>query len=66
MLAKGFLSFFYFKLSIRASFLIRRGIITYKRGKLSPRIISILMTLKLWGKEDEADSDEEEFGEDTN
>ena len=36
------------------------------RGKLSPRTISILMILKSWDKKDEADSDEEEFGEDAN
>ena len=42
------------------------GIITYKRGKLSARTLSILMTLKSWGKTDKADTNEEEFGEDTN
>ena len=47
-------------------FLSGRRIVTYKRGKLSPRTISILLTLKLWGKKDEADSDDEEFGDDTN
>ena len=35
------------------------GIVTYKRGKLFARTISILMTLKSWGKKDEADTDEE-------
>ena len=44
----------------------RRGIVTHKREKLFARTISILMTLKSLGKMDEADTDEEEFGEDTN
>ena len=48
------------------SFLIRTRDYNNKKGKLSPRTISILMTLKSWGKKDEADSDEEEFCEDAN
>ena len=44
----------------------RRGIVTCKKGKLSPRTISILTILKLWGKKDESDSDEEQFGKDAN
>ena len=47
------------------SHFVRRGIVTYEREKLYPRTISILMTLKSWGKKDEANSDKEEFGEDT-
>ena len=66
MLAKGFLSVCASSSPLDCLFLSRRGIVTYKRGKLSARTISILMTLKLWGKTDEADTDEEEFNEDTN
>ena len=66
MLAKGFLSVCALSSPSECLFSSRRGIVTYKRGKLSARTISILMTLKSWGKTDEADTDEEEFGEDTN
>ena len=41
------------------------SIVTYKREKLSPRTISILMTLKSQGKKDEVNTNEEEFDEDT-
>ena len=66
MLAKGFLSVCALSSPSKRLFSLGRGIVTYKRGKLSARTISILMTLKWWGKTDEADTDEEEFGEDTN
>ena len=65
--SKGISLSFCFEVSIRAFFFsLERGIVTYKRGKLSARTISILMTLKSWGKMDEADIDKEEFGEHTN
>ena len=66
MLAKGFLSICVLSSPLEYLFSSRRGIVTYKRGKLSTRTISILMTLKLWRKKDEVDSDEEEFDEDEN
>ena len=66
MLAKGFLSVCASSSPSEHLFSSRRGIVTYKKGKLFARTISILMTLKSWGKTDEADTDEEEFGEDTN
>ena len=66
LLAKGFLSVCASSSPSERLFSSGRGIVTYKRGKLSARTISILMTLKSWGKTDEADTDEEEFGEDTN
>ena len=66
MLAKGFLSVCALSYLSERLFSSGRGIVTYKSGKLSARTISILMTLKLWGKTDEADTDEEEFGEDVN
>ena len=66
MLAKGFLSVCASGSPSEHLFSTRRGIVTYKRGKLSAKTISILMTLKSWGKTDEADTDEEKFGEDTN
>ena len=66
MLEKGFLSVCASSSPLERLFSSGRGIITYKRGKLFARTISILMTLKSWGKTDEADTDEEEFGEDTN
>ena len=43
--SKGISLSLFFELSIRASFLIKRGIVTYKRGKLSAKTIFILMTL---------------------
>ena len=52
------------KFSIRAYFIIIQGIVTYKRGRLSPRTISILMTLKSWSSKDEIDNDVGELGED--
>ena len=66
MLAKGFLSICALSSPSERLFSSGRGIVTYKRGKLSAITISILMTLKSWGKTHEADTDEEEFGEDTN
>ena len=66
MLAKGFLLVCASSSPSERLFSSGRGIVTYKRGKLSTRTISVLMTLKLWGKPDEADTDEEELGEDTN
>ena len=66
MLAKGFPSVCASSSLSERLFSSRRGIVTYKRGKLSTRTISILMTLKSWGKTDEADTNEEEFGEATN
>ena len=66
MLANGFLSVCASSFPSKRLFSSGRGIVTYKRGKLSARTISTLMTLKSWGKTDEADTDEEEFGEDTN
>ena len=66
MLANGFLPVCASSSPSERLFSSRRGIVTYKRGKLSARTISILMTLKSWGKMDEGDVDEEEFGEDTN
>ena len=66
MLAKGFLSVCVSSSPTKRLFLFGRGIVTYKKEKLSPRIISILMTLKSWGKKDEAESDEEECGEHKN
>ena len=65
MLVKGFLSICASSSPSERLFSSRRGIITYKKGKLFARTISILMTSKSWGKTDEADTDEEEFGEDT-
>ena len=65
MLAKGFLSICASSSPSKRLFSSGRGIVTYKRGKLSPRTISILMTLKSRGKKDEVNTDEEEFGEDT-
>ena len=61
MLAKGFLLVCVLSSPSERLFSSRYGIVTYKRGKLSPRTTSILMTLKSWGKKDEADSDDEEF-----
>ena len=66
MSAKGFLSVCALSSPSERLFSSRQGIVTYKRGKLSARTISILMTVKSWGKTDEADTDEEEFGEDRN
>ena len=66
MLAKGFLSICASSSPSEHLLSSGQGIVTYKRGKLSARTRSILMTLKSWGKTDEADTDEEEFGEDTN
>ena len=66
MLTKGFILVCALSSPSQCLFSSRRGIVTYKRGKLSPRTISVLMTLKLWGKKDEANSDEEEFGENPN
>ena len=66
MLAKGFLSVCASSSPSERLFSSGWGIVTYKRGKLSARTISILMTLKSWGKTNEADTDEDEFGEDTN
>ena len=66
MLAKGFLSICASSSPSERLFSSARGIVTYQIGKLSARNISILMTLKSWGKKDEADTCEEDFGEDTN
>ena len=66
MLEKGFLSICALSSPSTCLFSSGHGIVTYKRGKLSPRTISILLTLKLWDKKDDTDSDEEEFGEDVN
>ena len=66
ILAKGFLSICASSSPPERLFSSGWEIVTYKRGKLSAITISILMTLKSWGKTDEADADEEEFGEDTN
>ena len=65
MLAKGFLSVCASSSPSERLFSSRRGIVTCKREKLSARTISILMTLKSWDKNDEADTDQQEFGEDT-
>ena len=65
MLAKGFLLVCASSSPSERLFSSRRGIVTCKREKLSARTISILMTLKSWDKNDEADIDQEEFGEDT-
>ena len=35
-----------------------RGIITFRRGRLAPDIISALMTLKSWSREDATQDDE--------
>ena len=64
MLAKGFLSVHASSSPSERLFSSGRGSVTYKRGKLSPRIISVLMTLKSWVKKDEIDNDDEEFDED--
>ena len=66
MLAKGFLLVCASSSPSKCLFSSSWGIVTYKRGILSAITISILMTLKSWGKNDEADTDEEEFGEETN
>ena len=66
LLAKGFLSVCASSSPSEHLFSSRWGIVTCKRRKLSPRTISILMTLKSCGKKDEVDSDKEEFGEDAN
>ena len=60
MLAMGFLSIGASSSASKHLFSSRRGIVTYKRGKLAPKTISILMTLKWWDKKDETDNDEEE------
>ena len=62
MLAKEFLSVCALSSLSEPLFSSGQGIVTYKRGKLSIRTISILMALKSWGKTDEADTYEEEFG----
>ena len=59
MLSKGFLSVCALSSPSDRLFTSGQGIITYIRGKLSPRAISILMTLKSWVKKDEADNYEE-------
>ena len=64
ILAKGFLSLCASSSLSKCLFLSGRGIITYKRGRLSPKTISILMTLKSWSYKDEIDNDVEELGED--
>ena len=62
MLAKEFLSVCALSSPSERLFSSGKGFVTYKRGKLSSRTISILMTLKSWGKTDEVDTYEEEFG----
>ena len=63
MLEKGFLLVCALSSPSKRHFSSRHGILTYKKGKLSPRTISIVMTLKSGVRKDEADSDVEEFGE---
>ena len=53
-----------FELSIRTSFLIRTGECNIQKGEIISKNYIYLMTLKSWGKKDETDNDEEEFGED--
>ena len=57
MLAKGFLSVCASSSPSECHFSSGQGTVTYKRGTLFPRPISILMTLKSWDKKDEGDSD---------
>ena len=59
MLAKEFLLVCVSSSPSERLFSTGQGIVTYKKGELSPRTISILMTLKSWGKKDEVDADEE-------
>ena len=66
MFTKGLLLVCASRSPSKCLFSSRRGIVASKKGKLSPRAISILMVLKLWGKKDESDSGEEEFGKDSN
>ena len=64
ILAKGFLSVYASSSPSERLFTLRQGIVTYKRGRLSPKTISILMTLKSWSSKDEIDIDVEELSED--
>ena len=66
MLAKGFLSICASSSLSECLFSSGRGIVTYKKEKISPKTIFILVTLKWWDKKDEANSDEEEFCKDVN
>ena len=64
ILTNGFLSVCASSSPCERLFSLGRGIVTYKRRRLSPKIISILMTLKSWSYKDEIDNDVEELGED--
>ena len=64
ILAKGFLSVCASRSPSERIFSSRRGIVTYKRGRLSQKTTSILMTLKSWSNKDEIDNDVEELGKD--
>ena len=63
ILAKGFLSVCASSSPSECLFSSGRGIVTYKRERLSPKTISILITLKSWSYTDEIDNDVEELGE---
>ena len=54
-----------FELSIRASFLIRTGDRNIQKGKIICKNYIYFDDLKIVGKTDEADTDEEGFCEDT-
>ena len=54
-----------FELSIRESFLIKTGDCNIQKGEIISSNYIYFDDLKIMGKKDEVDSDEEEFGEDT-
>ena len=62
---KGISLSFCFELSIRASFLIRTGDRNIQMGEIICKNYIHFDDLKILGKTDEVDTDEEEFGEDT-
>ena len=63
ILEKGFLSVCASSSPFERLFSSGRGIFTYKRGRLSPKTLLILMTLKSWSYKDGIDNDVEELGE---
>ena len=61
VLAKGFLLVCASSSPSYRIFSSGRGIVMYKRERLSPRTISILMTLKYWGYNDKIDNNMEQL-----